>query len=254
MAREFIPFVKQLFGLSAPIIMGYFRGQIVVESKADGSPVTIADKKAEEALREMILREMPEHGIIGEEFSEHYKPFAPYQWTLDPIDGTRNFATGSYLFGTQVSLLLNGKPTLGAIHLPVTGDLLIGVEGEALLNDNPVHVRPCASIDEAVVLSSAHWEIAKYHRMPGYEQLTKYARMYRTWGDCHGYYLVATGFADANLDAKMEIWDYMPLIPIIEGAGGTITDWYGNNAIGGQGIVATGGTIHDSVIRMLNHT
>lgn len=240
-----------LINEAATIIRRYFAMGVEVEIKEDGSPVTQADLQAEYAMRQMIKRVYPEHGIIGEEYGLH-NPDAPFQWTLDPIDGTKNFTTGSFLFGTLVSLLKDGKPILGMLNHPLTEQLMIGYNGATTLNDSPVHVRACASIDEALMLSTTHWGVAKHHNMDAYTALTRRARDYKTWGDCHGYFLLANGQADIMCDPVMKIWDVAPLVPIVEGAGGRITDWYGNDPITGRGVVATAGTIHDDVLDMLN--
>lgn len=248
---DFAVFARRLAEASAAVIKQHFRTTLNIETKADSSPVTLADKNAEAIMRQMIQREFPDHGIIGEEYGNHL-PDAEYQWTLDPIDGTKNFVAGSVLFGTLIGLLKDGAPILGVIHQPITDQFLMGFDGETYLNGNRVCVRSCERIEDALLLCTTHWGVARHCNMAAYESLTRRARTYRTWGDCHGYYLVATGFADVMLDPIMNLWDVAPLVPIIEGAGGTITDWHGNPAIGGQGTVATGGHIHQAVIDMLN--
>lgn len=248
--QELVDFALDLAEISAAIIKPYFRTQVAVENKGDGSPVTIADRKAEEAMRERIMRAFPDHGIIGEEFGRH-QPDAPYQWTLDPIDGTKNFIAGSFLFGTLIALLHEGIPVLGLLNQPAAGEMVIGYEGAAWSNGQKTHVRPCATIEAALMLSSTHWSVAKYHALEPYEALTRRPSLYRTWGDCHGYFLLATGYADIMMDPIMQIWDVAPLVPIVEGAGGVITDWYGGPALSGRGVVATAGPIHDAVIQAL---
>jgi len=248
--QELIDFAAHLAHISGDVIKPYFRADLNIETKADASPVTIADKQAEETMREAIMKQFPDHGIIGEEFGEH-QPDAAYQWVLDPIDGTKNFVAGSFLFGTLIALLHEKQPVLGVIHHPLNAQLLIGAEGKAHLNGAPVRVRPCERIEEAVVLSSSHW-LAEIHDFEAYHQLTRQAKIYRTWGDCHGYYLLATGYADVMLDAEMAFWDLAALIPIVEGAGGKITDWHGGDALSGNSIIATNGTLHDRVVSLLN--
>ena len=171
---------------------------------------------------------------------------------LDPVDGTKNFISHSYLFGTLIALLYEGKPILGVIHHPMTGDLLIGNGATTWLNDEPVRVRPCARIEDALLLTSSPTAVNGYQNVAAYEAITRRVMRYRTWGDCHGYFLVATGGADIMADPVMSPWDLLALVPIIEGAGGRITDWQGNDAASGQSTVATAGTIHDELIRALN--
>jgi histidinol phosphatase-like enzyme (inositol monophosphatase family) len=249
--QDFVQFAERLAQASGEVIKQYFRAELVVDSKGDGTPVTIADKKSEMVMREMIQKEFPQHGILGEEFDD-YQADAEYQWILDPIDGTKTFVAGVPLFGTLIGLLKNGKPILGVINNPIIDQFLIGANGVTRLNGKKVQVRLCDSIEAATVLCTSHWSVEKYHDMVAYEKLTRRAKLYRSWGDCYGYYLVATGYADVMLDPAMYPWDLIPLVPIIEGAGGTITDWYGNDPINGQGAVATTGGIHDEVIRALN--
>ena len=249
--QRYINFASELAQISGEVIQHYHQNKVQVDIKPDGSPVTIADREAEKVMREMILKAFPEHGIIGEEFKD-YQPDADYQWVIDPIDGTTNFLTGSFLFGTLIALMHNGNPILGIIHHPLTGQLLVGVEGETRLNGQTVRVRPCRSVDAATICSSVHSEVAQHRDFEAYQKLIHRGLVYRTWGDCHGYYLLATGGADVMLDPIMKIWDIVALIPIIEGAGGKITDWEGKSALSGNGIIASAGDIHHEVVQALN--
>ena len=248
---EWRAFARHLADISANIIKPYYRSDFQVNIKADLSPVTIADMKAEEVMREAIMAAFPDHGILGEEFG-HHQPDATYQWVLDPIDGTKSFITHSYLFGTLIALVKEGRPILGVINQPIFSDFLIGDGHQAHLNDRQVHVRSCSRIEEAVLLNTSHWSVFKYQNGEAFSALSKRVQRYNNWGDCHGYYLVACGGADIMTDPILNPWDLMALIPIIEGAGGRITDWRGNNPITGKGAVATSGDIHDAVIRALN--
>lgn len=249
--RAYMDFARRLATLSAAVIRPYFRGDYRVDIKADRSPVTIADMKAEETMREAILAEFPDHGVIGEEFG-NYQPDAPYQWVLDPIDGTKSFISGSYLFGTLIALAYQGRPLLGVIHQPIVGDYLVGDGSHAWLNDRPVHVRACSRIEDAILLNTSHWNVFQHQDGPAFEALSRRVQRYNNWGDCHGYFLVATGGADIMTDPILNVWDLMALIPVVEGAGGRITDWQGRDPLGGSGSVATNGTLHDEVIRLLN--
>jgi myo-inositol-1(or 4)-monophosphatase len=248
---EWKRFAHHLAQISSAIIKPYYRNDFQVTIKSDLSPVTLADTQAEEAMREAITREFPDHGILGEEFG-HHQPGATYQWVLDPIDGTKSFITHSYLFGTLIALVKNGKPILGVINQPIFDDFLIGDGEQTLLNDRPVKVRPCARIEDAVLLNTSHWNVYKYQDGDAFAALSRRVQRYNNWGDCHGYFLVACGGADIMTDPILNPWDLMALIPIIEGAGGRITDWQGNDPITGSGAVATSGDIHDAVIHALN--
>ena len=249
--KAFIPFTEKLADASAQVIKRYFRTQVTVEHKADASPVTVADREAERVMRELIRKEFPAHGIIGEEWGD-YQPDAEYVWVLDPIDGTKNFVSGSFLFGTLIALLHHGRPVLGVIHHPLLNEFLVGTGDQTWLNGQRVSVRACTRIEDATLLASSHWTVHRYQNGAAFDALSRRVRLYRTWGDCHGYYLVATGYADIMIDPIMSVWDMMALIPIIEGAGGRITDYQGRDPVGGDGIIATAGSIHDEVVGLLN--
>lgn len=244
-------FTKHLAELSGNVIRKYFRTNVKVDSKPDASPVTIADKKAEELMRGEIMKNFPEHGIIGEEFGEH-NPGAEYKWILDPIDGTKSFICGTVTFGTLIALLKNNQPVLGVINQPILKEFLLGDNSTAELNDVKVNVRACNKLSDAVLLTTDHLNIKKYQDIEKFNELTGRVKLYRNWGDCYGYYLVATGYADIMIDPVMNIWDLMALIPVIRGAGGIITDYHGNNPVTGSSIIAASPGIHKNIIELLN--
>lgn len=249
--RALNEFIRRLADESGAIIRRYFRSGYTVDSKSDETPVTIADRQAEERMRELITEQYPSHGILGEEYG-HHQPDAPFQWVLDPIDGTKNFISHGYLFGTLIALLHERTSLLGAIHQPIVQDLLLGDGQTAWLNGDVVRVRQCASIEEAVLLTTSHYNVANFQNGAAFEEVAQRAARYHTWGDCHGYYLVAVGGADIMTDPVMNFWDRAALVPIIHGAGGRITDWQGGDPLYGSGVIATGGAIHDDLIRLLN--
>lgn len=249
--QPYLDFTQELAQASGAVIRKYFRSPIAIETKSDQTPVTIADRQAEQLMRAMIQERYPNHGILGEEF-ETVNPDARYQWVLDPIDGTKTFVSGTFLFGTLIALLKDGRPMVGAINNPVLDQFLVGDGGQTWLNSAPVKVRDCQFIEAATLLTTNPLTVHKYRNGAAFEGLARQAKIYRTWGDCHGYYLVATGFADIMIDAAMHIWDVAALIPIIEGAGGKITDYYGADAMSGEGAIATAGPLHDQVIASLN--
>ncbi len=248
--QEFVDFSKALAEASGEIIMRYFRRDFTVETKDDESPVTIADRQAEEIMREMIMKEYPEHGIIGEEFGE-YNAGAEYQWVLDPIDGTKSFVSGTFLFGTLIGLMRGGRPIVGTINHPVTGHMLSGTGAETRLNGELARVSDTVELREAVMVYSDFIDVGRYQNGIAFQQLMGKTRFNRTWGDCHGYFLVATGYADIMLDPIMHLWDIVALIPVIEGAGGVITSWNGGPPLSGNGIIASNGPLHSQVLRTL---
>lgn len=249
--KEFKDFSRLLAVKSGEIIRQYFRSPVSVDTKSDDSPVTIADRKAEEVMRELIMKEYPEHSILGEEFGE-FNPGSEYQWILDPIDGTKSFISGTVTFGTLIALLKNGSPVLGIINQPVLNEFLIGDNETAELNGTRVHCRPCTDLSKATLLTTDHVNIHKYQDAGKFDNLIAKTRLYRNWGDCYGYYLVATGFADIMIDPIMSVWDTMALIPVIRSAGGIITDYHGNDPVTGHSTVAAAKDIHAEVIKILN--
>jgi len=248
---EFKKFIYYLANLSANIIKPYFRTEVSIEQKEDKTPVTVADKNAEEAMRKAIIEEYPEHGIIGEEFGS-YKEDAEYKWVLDPIDGTKSFICGALSFGTLIALLKNDEPVLGVINQPILNEFLIGDNKTTYINNDPASVRNCNDISEAVLLTTDHINIGEYQDRQKFERLIRNVRLYRSWGDCYGYYLLATGFVDVMIDPIMSFWDTMALIPIIKGAGGIITDYKGDDPANGNSIIAASPGVHSQVIKCLN--
>jgi histidinol phosphatase-like enzyme (inositol monophosphatase family) len=245
-------FLVELAQASGDFIRPHFADpDLAVEAKSDATPVTIADRGAEELMRRLIGQRYPDHGVIGEEFGRD-RPDAEFVWVLDPIDGTKAFAAACPLFGTLIALLHRGQPVLGAIHQPVLRQLCVGDGTTTTLNERPVRVRPCASIDDALLLITDVRDAARYHDGPGFAALAGRAKLVRTWGDCYGYLLVATGHADVMCDPVMSPWDIAALVPVVRGAGGVITDWRGRDPVSATSIVAAATpALHAQVIATL---
>lgn len=246
-------FMIELAGLSGDFIRPFFgRPDLKVDLKRDKTPVTAADRGAEEMMRRLIRAKYPGHGIIGEEFGSE-KVDADFVWVLDPIDGTKSFAAAVPLFGTLIGLLHRGQPVLGSINLPVLGQFLIGDNHTATLNGRPARTRAHRPLEEATVLTSDAVLAAKHRGGRGFEAFMRRARLARTWGDCYGYALVATGWADVMFDPIMNPWDVAALVPVIRGAGGVITDARGGPAYPATSIVAAAGAeMHALAIAALN--
>ena len=244
-------FVQQLAAASAEKVMPFFMNpDLQVDVKQDNSPVTKADRAAELCLREMIEKRYPEHGIVGEEFG-NLRSDAEFVWVLDPIDGTFSFANGCHLFGTLIALLRDGEPLIGAIHMPALGKLMIGDGQQTLLDGRPVRVRQTAQLEQALLLTTDQQSVSKYREVAGFDKLVATVNRVRTWGDCYGYFLLAGGWGDLMIDPKMSPWDLMALIPVVRGAGGVITDWYGGNPARGDSIVAGSPALHPLAIEIL---
>lgn len=245
-------FIRELAAESGEFIRPFFgRADLAVEAKGDESPVTAADRGAEELLRRRIKARYPDHGIIGEEFGAERED-AEFVWVLDPIDGTKSFITAVPLWGTLIALLHRGQPVLGCIHQPVLGQLLVGDNQTAELNGRPVRVRSTKRVAESTILTSDHLNLARYQDGPACDRLLSRARLVRTWGDCYGYLLLASGHADVCLDPIMNPWDIAALVPIIRGAGGVISDWQGGPAYpAGHTIAAATPELHAIVVESL---
>ncbi len=247
-------FVRDLAAASGEFILRYYRGNALgTEFKADETPVTAADRGAEEILRRMIEKRFPEHGVLGEELGT-VRADAEFVWILDPIDGTKSFLTGVPLFTTLIGLLHHGRPVLGCIHQPVLNQLMIGNGTTTTLNNDVVRVRPCSSLSSATLLTTDPLHPAQYQDGAAFAQLAGSVRWCRTYGDGYGYLLVASGWADVMVDPVMKPWDLLPVVPVMEGAGAVITDWQGRPAgvMAAASCVTAGPDLHPEVIRRLN--
>lgn len=233
------PFAAELAERSGEFIRPFYRQEnLVIETKSDESPVTRADRGAEELMRGMIAEQFPDHGILGEEFGSD-RVDAEFVWVLDPIDGTKSFISGVPLFGTLIALLHRGQPVLGVIHQPILHQLLIGDGTTTTLNGKPVRCRSTTKISDATLLTSDPLNPARYQNGARYEALAKRAKLVRTWGDAYGYLFVATGWADVCLDPIMNPWDIAALVPVIRGAGGAISNWSGGHAYPADSTIAS---------------
>jgi len=210
--------------------MPFFRSGLAVEGKPDASPVTEADRGAELLMREHLGRLFPDHGIWGEEFGPDHAD-AEWVWLLDPIDGTRAFITGRPLFTTLISLLHRGRPVLGIIDQPATRERWVGVAGQRTRFSGPfggqVGCRPCAGLAEAELGCTAP-DIFSPAQLPGFERLRGACKR-ATWGcEAYGYGLIALGSLDVVAEGTLKPWDWGALLPVVEGAGGSVTDWAGH--------------------------
>ena len=245
-------FLLELAGASGDFIRPFFgRADVKVELKADLSPVTAADRGAEDLMRGLIRKKFPGHGIVGEE-SGAERPDAEFVWVLDPIDGTQSFTAAVPLFGTLIGLIHQGQPVLGCIHQPILKQLIVGDNRSASLNGKPASVRQARRLEDATLLTSDPVAVATRPECRGFRSLMEKAGLSRTWGDCYGYMLVATGWADVMYDPLMNLWDIAALVPVIRGAGGVITDASGGPAYPATSTVAAAGAdLHKRVVDAL---
>lgn len=231
----------------------YFRQAIDVERKDDDSPVTVADRAAETLIRQRIADAFPEDGIVGEEFSN--KPgTSPYRWIIDPIDGTKSFISGVPLYGTMIGVELEQRAVIGMVYFPGLDEGIYAREGGGAWHfvgsAAPAPARVCTTgqLQQGTFVTSQVDTFAKRGADEVFQQLQRAAYITRTWGDCYGYLLVATGRAVVMVDPAMSIWDAAALQPILEEAGGTFTDWTGHSTIhAGEGI-ATNGCVLEEVL------
>lgn len=222
----FLALADDLAAASGAILRRYFRKAIAVDDKSDASPVTIADREVEQALRAAISQVFPDHGILGEEFGAH-KTDAEYVWVLDPIDGTKSFITGKATFGTLIALCRNGAPVVGVIDQPITGERWIGALGlPTTFNGAAVTTRAGVALPDALLYATTPQmfvgdDAAAFQRLADGVKYPLYG------ADCYAYGLLASGFTDLVCEASLKPYDYCALVPVVTGAGGTITDWQG---------------------------
>lgn len=226
----FIAAAEAAADAAGAVIRPHFRAGLVSDLKADHSPVTIADRGAEQAMRAVLAERFPDHGIIGEEFAA-LNPAARFRWVLDPIDGTRAFITGRPVFGTLVALLDGDTPLLGLIDQPVLGERWIGIAGRPTVFRGPfggaAGCRPCPGLATAE-LSCTTPEMFGVEDRASFGRLAAAAGRVSYGGDCYAYGLLALGQIDVIAESSLKIWDWAALLPVVEGAGGRMTDWRGD--------------------------
>ncbi|MGQ0765318.1 MAG: inositol monophosphatase family protein [Gemmatimonadota bacterium] len=221
------------------VALGYFRRQIVVESKADGSPVTEADREAERAARSRILAEFPDDGIVGEELRTQVGTTGR-RWLIDPIDGTKSFVRGVPLWGSMVAVEEQGRVIAGAICCAAAGVLMTAADDLGCwLNNARCRVSDVSAIEDATVLTTDDRFPSSPSRRSRWGELSLRASVSRTWGDCYGYTLVASGQAELMVDDRLSPWDAAALMPIMREAGGVFTDFNGRHSLAGSDAVAT---------------
>jgi histidinol phosphatase-like enzyme (inositol monophosphatase family) len=239
--RILLDFALDAAWQAGKITLEYFQTDTAVERKADASPVTLADRRAEEKLRACIQRHFPAHGILGEEFGE-VQGRTPYRWIVDPLDSTRSFIRGVPLYGVLMGLEYEGRALLGVVHFPALGDTVYAAKGEGCYwNGRRTHVSAVNRLEEALVTATSVRSLHEEGRGRVFEILQAQTHLQRTWGDCYGHMLVATGRAEIMLDPILNIWDCAAIQPILEEAGGTFTDWNGTPThTGGNGFSTNG--------------
>ena len=253
--NELVSFANYLADEVEPIIEKYFRTKLTIDDKEDESPVTMADKKIELKIRELIEKKYPDHGILGEEF-EDKNTNSEYLWVIDPIDGTRSFIAGHKDFGTLIALLHNKKPIIGIINCPMHSERWVGVDGKkTLMNGREVNTSSIINLDKSYLNTTGLYFDHNDHFKRGYNEIIKQVRHFRFGGDCYMYGLIASGFVEIVLENTLKPHDYMALIPVIKGAGGEISDKFGNPITlqsDGSVVATANKKLHAQVIEIIN--
>ncbi|MFT0862438.1 histidinol-phosphatase [Ancylobacter sp. G4_0304] len=256
-AVDFEAFVQELATVSGQAILPFFRTALGVEDKSRGiafDPVTAADRAAEQAMRALIQRSFPTHGIRGEEFPDE-RLESEYIWVLDPIDGTKSFIAGLPAWGTLIGLTRNGEPAYGMMHQPFIGERFYGDGATARYRgpagERRLGVRDCAGLSEALMLTTSP-RLMNLEDRALYGVVEEKVQLARYGGDCYAYCMLAAGHVDLVIETNLKDHDIVPLIPIIEGAGGIVTDWEGGTARKGGRVVAAGDRrVHEQALETL---
>jgi histidinol-phosphatase len=255
---EFLEFALHLAQLAGKQILPHFRANVAVDDKSSGGvfdPVTRADRDAEAAIRAEIRRVYPDHGLLGEEHGRE-PGTAPYTWIIDPIDGTRSFVLGQLHWGTLIALNDGERPIVGVMRQHYTGETFVGASGRSVFLHNADRTRMTARkstrLADAFLCATDPTMFATPEHRAAFERVGKQARAVRFGGDCYTPCLVAAGCADLVIERGLKPWDVQPLIPIVEGAGGVITDWSGERADAADSmVIASNPSLHAEVIALL---
>ncbi|MGH7483505.1 MAG: inositol monophosphatase family protein, partial [Longimicrobiales bacterium] len=245
--RDALDFAVELAWRAGRLTLGHFRAGVAIETKADRSPVTVADRDGERLIRAALERRFPDDGILGEEFGE-LRAGAERRWIIDPIDGTRSFARGVPLYGVMIALEAAGVAVLGVLHFPPLGETVYAARGLGCWVDGRrARVSAVATLAEALVLTTDQERLWRQDLADGWDDLRFEAGFVRTWGDCYGHALVATGRAEAMIDPVSAPWDAAALQPIIEEAGGMFSALDGRVTHLGGSAISTNAALAEAV-------
>lgn len=249
--KRLLDFAVRLAREAGDITYRHFKGSFVAERKADNSFVTIADREAERNLRASIERAFSDDGILGEEEGEKIGTTGR-RWIIDPVDGTYSFVHGVPLYAVLIGLEIDGESVLGAVNLPALNELVYAARGLGCFwNGEPARVSATQALSEALLLATDFGTCEQYGFGPSAQTLQRQVNARRTWGDAYGHVLVATGRADIMLDPVMNVWDCAALLPLLEEAGGTFTNWQGKRTIHGGNAISTNGCLFDGVMETI---
>lgn len=246
--RELLDFATDVAMEAGDLTLRYYGGVVSHDAKGDGSPVTIADREGERLIRARVGERYPEHGVLGEELGES-NPGARVRWILDPIDATRSFMRGVPLYGVLVAIEVEDTPVVGVAHFPPLRETVAAGRGlGCTLNGASCRVSSVSRLEDALVLTTDVERILSRPEGVGWRRLQRRAAFSRTWGDCYGHALVATGRAEVMVDPVMNPWDAGPFLTLITEAGGRFTSREGAQTIHGGSGISTNGTLHDEVL------
>ncbi|MDZ7778638.1 MAG: inositol monophosphatase family protein [Gemmatimonadota bacterium] len=249
--RELLDFATTLAREAGDLTLHYFGTVVEHDAKGDGSPVTIADTEAERLIRARVEERYPEHSILGEEYGESNEG-ARVRWILDPVDATRSFMRGVPLYGVLIGIEVDGEPAVGVAHFPPLRETVAAGKGlGCTLNGEPCKVSDVDRIEQSVVCTTDVERILSRPQGPGWRRIQQKAAFSRTWGDCYGHALVATGRIEAQVDPVMASWDAGPFLTIATEAGGRFTTLEGEETLHGGSGVSSNGRIHDYVLEEL---
>ncbi|MDB5035174.1 MAG: putative 28 [Chlorobi bacterium] len=237
------------------ITLQYFQtGSFQVETKADNSPVTVADRLAEQRIREIIVARFPDHGVLGEEHGEQAGTGGT-TWIIDPIDGTKSFIRGVPLYGVMIGVEIDGEVEVGVVNFPALGEIYYAMRGcGTYWNGRRCRVSAVSDMGQAALLTTdAKHYTRETTKAEAHARLMAATKIHRTWGDCYGHILVASGRAEIMLDPKMSVWDCAPLKVILEEAGGHFTDWNGTPTIHGGEAISTNSALHGTVLEIVRN-
>jgi histidinol-phosphatase len=249
--KELLDFSVSAAREAGEITLHYFKKKFETRLKGKDNFVTQADVEAEEFLRREILKRFPRDAIVGEEGGE-VAGTSGRRWIIDPIDGTYSFVHGVPFYGVLAGCEVDGDPAVGVVNIPALGEIVYAARGLGCFwNGEPARVSQTDRLEDALLLSTDFGSCARYGFGAAAEELQRRAAQRRTWGDCYGYVLVATGRADVMLDPVMNVWDCAALLPVLEEAGGTFTDWQGLRTIHSGNALATNGALFGEVMQII---
>lgn len=251
-------FASSIARQAGALALERFRTPVTIETKEDASPVTEADRAAESLLRREIARQYPEHGILGEEYGTSGSPEGSL-WVVDPIDGTRSFITGWPIWGTLLALTVAGRARVGLVHLPALDETWTGIAGGgSWFTSRDGRRQPCRTSDCTDIAGARFYTTSPDYfdsvERPAYRAIAQAVDMPRFGGDCYSYALLAAGHVDLVLETRLQPYDFLPLVPVVEEAGGVITDWQGRPltlASGEQAIAAATPELHKQALALI---